>query len=220
MDWTHTLNKAVMDWIHTLNKAVVDGERNTIATMVTAAVQDKVQASEILNGALIPAMNQVAEMWQREEYFLPEVLRSAKTMQAAMDALRPHLVITDHLKPTKVVIGTVKGDRHDIGKNMVSVMLQGVGYPVEDLGVDVPAERFLEAARGGAHVIGLSSLLTTSMPEMRNVIALLESSDLRHKVTVMVGGAPVTPEYAARIGADHYAKDAAEAIEVLNRRFG
>jgi 5-methyltetrahydrofolate--homocysteine methyltransferase len=203
-----------------LHKAVVDGERNAIATMIAAAIQDSVQAHEILNGALIAAMNRVAEMWQREEYFLPEVLRSAKTMQAAMEALKPHMVITDHLKPTKVVMGTVKGDRHDIGKNLVSIMLQGVGYPVEDLGVDVPAERFLEAARGGAHVLGLSSLLTTSMPEMRNVIVLLEGSGLRGKVTVMVGGAPVTPEYAAKIGADHYAKDAAGAIEVLNRIFG
>jgi 5-methyltetrahydrofolate--homocysteine methyltransferase len=209
-----------VDWIETLHKAVVDGKLKEIASWTANAMDEGVEPSRIVNEALVPAMNRVAELWQEETYFIPEVLRSAKTMQAGMEVLKPHLVTTDLLKPTKVAVGTVKGDRHDIGKNLVSIMLQGVGYPVEDLGVDVPAERFLQAAREGAGVIGLSSLLTTTMPEMGNVVASLRSAGLRDGVTVIVGGAPVTQEFAVRIGADLYAKDAAEAVQILKRRFG
>jgi 5-methyltetrahydrofolate--homocysteine methyltransferase len=162
-------------------------------------------------------MNRVAELWQKGEYFVPEVLRAAKTMQAGMDALKPFMVAGDLSKRVSVAIGTVKGDRHDIGKNLVGMMWQGVGYAVEDLGVDVPPERFLEAARKGARVIGMSSLLTTTMAEMKRVIDLLGDQALRDGVVVMVGGAPVTPEFAQRIGADHYARDAAQAVEILNR---
>jgi 5-methyltetrahydrofolate--homocysteine methyltransferase len=164
-------------------------------------------------------MNTVSELWKNGEYYVPEVMRSASTMQTGMNALKPYLVSGEHGKGVKVAIGTVKGDLHDIGKNLVAIMLEGVGYETENIGVDTPAERFIEAAKNGAQVVGLSSLLTTSMPEMQNVMEAFQNSGLRDKVTLIVGGAPVTSEFARSIGADHYAKDAADAVDIINKIF-
>ncbi|MCP4665772.1 MAG: cobalamin-binding protein [Deltaproteobacteria bacterium] len=208
-----------MDWIEKINEAVVKGQKNEIAAFATEAVKAGQSASALVDDAVIPAMNRVSELWQKGEYYIPEVMRSAATMQTAMDALRPYLVIGEHGKDVKVAIGTVKGDLHDIGKNLVAVMLEGAGFQIENLGVDLPPERFLEAAENGAKVIGMSSLLTTTMEGMGSVIERFENSGLRDKVTLLVGGAPVTNGFAMKIGADHYAEDAAEAVSILNKLF-
>ncbi len=208
-----------MDWFRRLHEAVVKGQKNEIAGLATEAVNGGISAPAIVDEAIVPAMNVVAELWRKGEYYVPEVMRSAATMQTCMNALRPFLVTGEHGKDVKVAIGTVKGDHHDIGKNLVAIMLEGAGFQVENLGVDLPHERFLEAAEGGAQVIGLSSLLTTSMPGMKTVIELFEGSGLRDRITCLVGGAPVTAKFAREIGADYYAEDAAEAVAILNKLF-
>ena len=209
-----------MDWIQTVHDAIVRGKKNEVSQMAADAVEAGVPAETLVNEGVIPAMNVVSDLWRNEQYYVPEVMRSAATMQAGMDALRPYLVDGAHGKGVKVAIGTVKGDLHDIGKNLVAIMLEGVGYQIENLGVDQPPERFLEAAENGARVIGMSSLLTTSMPQMKLVVDLFQERDLLDKVTLIVGGAPITPEYAASIGAHHYAADAAEAVQILEGLFG
>ncbi len=208
-----------MDWLERLHEAVVKGQKKEIAALASEAVKDGISAPALVNEGIIPGMNTVSELWRRREYFVPEVMRSAATMQAGMDALKPYLVSGEYGKGVKVAIGTVKGDIHDIGKNLVAIMLEGTGFQIENMGVDLPPERFLEAARKGAKVIGLSSLLTTSMDGMKTVIQLFESSGLRDKVTLIVGGAPVTNDFAMKIGADYYAEDAAEAVKILNNLF-
>ncbi len=182
-------------------------------------VKAGLSASALVDDAIIPAMNRASDLWGNGEYYVPEVMRSAATMQTAMDALRPHLVAGEHGKDVKAAIGTVKGDLHDIGKNLVAVMLEGAGFQIDNMGVDLPPERFLEAAENGARVIGMSSLLTTTMEGMRSVIERFENSGFRDKVTLLVGGAPVTNEFAMKIGADYYAEDAAEAVSILNKLF-
>ena len=208
-----------MDWIERIREGIVKGRKKEIAAIAADAVKDGVSASALVDEAVIPAMNAVSELWRNQEYYLPEVMRSAATMQAAMDALKPHLVSGEHGKDIRVSVGTVQGDIHDIGKNLVAIMLEGAGYRVENMGVDLPPERFLEAIRGGAKVIGLSSLLTTSMDGMRAVIESIEESGLRDQVKILVGGAPVTEEFAKKVGADYYADNAADAVELLNKLF-
>ncbi len=208
-----------MDWIQAVNEAVVKGGKKEIRQLTIEALNNGVEAQNLVNKAILPAMNIVSKLWRREEYYIPEVMRAAATMQEAMYALRPLLVGDVTGKGVKVAIGTVKGDRHYIGKNLVGMMLEGVGYEIEDLGADSPAEKFLEAARNGARVIGMSSLLTTTMPEMINVITLIKKNGLRERVTIIIGGAPVTAAYAESIGADYYAADAAEVVDILNSRF-
>jgi 5-methyltetrahydrofolate--homocysteine methyltransferase len=208
-----------MNWLEKLNEAVVKGRKNEISGFAAEALASGVPPIDLVNEAIIPAMNTVAELWKNHEYFVPEVLRSAATMQAGMDALQPHLGSGEHGKGVKVAIGTVKGDLHDIGKNLVAIMLEGVGYEIENLGVDNPAEHFIDAARNGAKIIGLSSLLTTSMPEMKNVIDAFAASGLRDAVTIIVGGAPVSADFAKSIGADYHANDASAAVEILNGVF-
>lgn len=208
-----------MDWIERISEGIVKGQKKEIAAIAADAVKDGVSASALVDEAVIPAMNTVSELWRKQEYYLPEVMRSAATMQAAMDALKPYLVGGEHGKDIRVAVGTVQGDIHDIGKNLVAIMLEGAGYRIENMGVDLPPERFLEAIRGGAEVIGLSSLLTTSMDGMRVVIESIEESGLRDQVKILVGGAPVTEEFAKKVGADYYAENAADAVEILNKLF-
>ena len=208
-----------MDWLEKLTEAVVKGRKKEIAAMASEAVKSGVPAVRLVNEGIIPGMNAVSELWKKGDYFVPEVMRSAATMQTGMDALKPYLVSGEHGNGIKVAIGTVKGDLHDIGKNLVAILLEGVGYEVQNLGVNIEPQGFIDAARKGAKVIGLSSLLTTSMSEMKNVVEAFKASGLRDQVVLIVGGAPITAEFAKSIGADYCAKDAADAVEILNRRF-
>ena len=209
-----------MDWMQKLHEAVVRGNLNQIAALAKEAVTSGLPARRLVDEAMIPAMNRVGELWRQEEYFLPEVLRSANTMKLGMEALTPYLVSVEYGKSIRVAIGTVKGDVHDIGKNLVAILLTSAGYQVENLGVDVAPERFLEAAEKGARVIGLSSMLTTTIGQMESVIGRFDKGGLRKEVTLIVGGAPVTQEFASKIGADYCGRDAVEAVEILNRLFG
>lgn len=192
-------------------QAVIAGDLDTIQTKVSAAVNAGITGAEILNTALIPAMSEVGCLFEKEEYFVPEMLVAARAMKAGLEILKPVLVHSG-LKPLgRVAIGTVKGDLHDIGKNLVAMMLEGVGFEILDLGVDVAPETFLEAVRSGIEMIGLSALLTTTMPAMETVIRTIEEAGLRGTVKIIVGGAPVTAEYARQIGADGFASDAGQA---------
>ena len=195
-----------------LYDAVVNGEVEGVVEGVPAALAESIPAEKILNKALIPAMAEVGRLFEAQEYYVPEMLISAKAMQSGVNILRP-LLVAAGLKPIgKVVLGTVKGDLHDIGKNLVAMMLEGAGFEIVDLGVDVSPETFVKAARDGAQIIGMSALLTTTMTNMSVVIEALKTAGLRDQVKVLIGGAPVTQEYANKIGADMFASDASSAV--------
>jgi 5-methyltetrahydrofolate--homocysteine methyltransferase len=190
------------------------GEDEQVGALTRAAVEQGLPAKEILDDGLIAGMNAVGEKFRTHEIFLPEVLMAARAMYAGMDVLKPLLAKEGVASRGKVVIGTVRGDLHDIGKNLVAIMLRGAGYEVIDLGNDVSPEKFVEAAKdSGAELIGMSALLTTTMPVMKEVTALLEKGGLRGRIRTIVGGAPLSEDYARQIGADAYAYDAASAVE-------
>jgi 5-methyltetrahydrofolate--homocysteine methyltransferase len=193
--------------------AVEQGDREAVLRLVKESLAQKVPAEQILNDGLIAAMTTVGERYTRSEMFIPEVLMSAHAMAAAMTILEPILVQSGVQPRGKVVIGTAKSDLHDIGKNLVAMMLKGGGFQVTDLGVDVSPERFVAAAREqGAQIVAVSSLLTTTMLNMREVVRQVRASAL--PVKVMVGGAPVTEAYAREIGADGYSPDAGSAVRL------
>ena len=195
-------------------RLVIEGEEQEVRKLVQQAITEGATPDKVLSEGLIAGMDVVGEGMRKREMFLPEVLRSAAAMSAGMDLLTPLLVTGGLSLGPKVVLGTAKGDIHDIGKNLVGMMLKGAGFQVVDLGIDVPAERFVQAVgEQKAEVLGMSALLTTTMPEMRNTIEALEAAYLREKVRVIVGGAPVSSEYANEIGADGYARDAARAVD-------
>ena len=202
--------------LQTIYRSVIEGDADTTQREVRAALDAGTTAIEVLNRALIPAMREVGCRFEKEEYFVPEMLVAARAMQGGLEILRP-ILVQSGLKPLgKIAIGTVKGDLHDIGKNLVAMMLEGAGFEIIDLGVDVAPETFLEAARSGANMIGLSALLTTTMRNMEAVIRTVESAGLRDRVKIIVGGAPVTDEFARRIGADGFASDASQAAVVAS----
>lgn len=201
-----------------LKRAVLAGEEDKAAELSKKALEEGVDAARILNEALVPAMEIVGREYEEGKRYIPEMLISAEAMKAAMAVLRPRLVETGVKLKGRVVIGTVEGDLHDIGKNLVAMMLEGAGFEVIDLGVEVTADRFVEAVKEyEPDVLGMSALLTTTMIHMPEVIEALNKAGLRDKVKVIVGGAPVTQEYAEKIGADGYAPDAASAVEVVKR---
>ncbi len=197
-----------------IKDAVMKGDREAVASFTKEALDKGLGVKKILDEGLIAGMDIVGERFKCNEIFIPEVLIAAKAMQSGMALLEPHF-LKHGIKPLgRVVIGTVKGDLHDIGKNIVSMMLKGSCFELEDLGIDVPPERFVKAAESGsADIIAMSSLLTTSMSSMGEAIKSLKDAGLRDRVKVMVGGAPVTQEFADSIGADAYAKDAATAVD-------
>lgn len=204
-----------------LKAAVVGMEVERATELTQRALDGGLSAEEVLRGALIPAMELVGEEYEQGKRYVPEMLLSAHAMKGAMEKLRPLLAGSGARLKGKVVIGTVEGDLHDIGKNLVAMMLEGAGFEVHDLGTEVTAERFVEAVREhGAELVGMSALLTTTMVHMPEVIRALEEAGLRSRVRVMVGGAPVTEEYAREIGADGYGADAAAAVRVANRLIG
>ena len=197
-----------------IKEALKKGDRAGVAELVKKALDSGIEVRKIMDEALISGMEDIGARFKKNEVFIPEVLISAKAMHSGMAVLDPHFVSCG-IKPIgKVVIGTVKGDLHDIGKNIVSMMMKGVCFDVEDQGIDVSPAKFVDAVRrSGADILALSSLLTTSMPSMRETIKALKDANLRDKVKVIVGGAPVTQDFADSIEADGFARDAASAVD-------
>ena len=203
-----------------LYDAVVNGDIEQVEEGVHAALAASVPADKVLNEALIPAMSEVGRLFEAQEYYVPEMLISAKAMQAGLAILKPQLSQAGRPAGAWIVLGTVKGDLHDIGKNLVIMMLEGAGFQVTDLGVDVHPEKFIDAAKNGAQLIGLSAMLTTTMPNMKVTIDALQAAGMRDKVKVMVGGAPLTQAYADQIGADGYSQDASAAVRKAKELLG
>ena len=192
---------------------VMEGEADVVKEKVQAALDAGIKAPVILNEGLIAAMREVGRLFEEGEFFVPEMLISARAMQVGLSLLQPDLKESDVKSAGKVVIGTVKGDLHDIGKNLVAMMLEGAGFEIIDLGIDVAPEKFAEAVREhGANILALSALLTTTMPSMRATVEALTAAGIRAQVKVMIGGAPITQDYAIQIGADGYAPDASRAV--------
>lgn len=192
-------------------QGIVDGQQDLVAESVDLALQAGVPARTILDEGMLAAMAEVGRLFEEGECYVPEMLTSARAMKAGLAKLQPSLKQTDVQSAGKVAIGTVKGDLHDMGKNLVRMMLEGAGFTVKDLGVDVSPEAFVAAA-DEVDVIGLSALLTTTMGQMKNTLDALDAAGKRPKVKVIVGGAPVTEDFAHRIGADGYAADASRAV--------
>jgi 5-methyltetrahydrofolate--homocysteine methyltransferase len=202
----------------TIYEGILEGNMKVVATATTEALAAGVAAGSILNEAMIPAMAEVGRLFEINEYYVPELLIAARAMKAGLEILKPQLVATGIEPKGKVVVGTVKGDLHDIGKNLVAIMVEGAGYEVIDLGVDVSPEAYVNTAIAqGAQVIGLSALLTTTMPSMKATVEALQESGMAGKIKVMIGGAPVTQKYADEIGADGYARDAAGAARLVEQ---
>lgn len=194
--------------------AILRGDAATVAQGVQENLEAGQEPGYILNEALVPPMVEVGEMYEKGEVFVPEMLVAAHAMKAGMEILRPELVKAGVEPLGKVALGTVQGDIHDIGKNLVGMMLEGAGFEVLDLGIDIPAEKFVEAVQNGVDLLGMSGLLTTTIPAMPLVIQALEEAGVRDQVRIMVGGAPVTEAFKEEIGADGYAPDAASAVRV------
>lgn len=207
--------------LSSIYQAILEGDQLAAREAVQRALEQDVEAEIILKQAMMPAMEQVGLLFEEGEYFVPEMLVAARAMQAGLSLLKPKLVQADVTPTGKVVAGTVKGDLHDIGKNLVCMMLEGAAFEIIDLGTDVPPERFVEAVQSsGAQLVALSALLTTTMPNMKNTIEALQQAGLRGQVKVMVGGAPVTETFARQIGADGYAPDASRAVMLAKSLMG
>jgi 5-methyltetrahydrofolate--homocysteine methyltransferase len=195
-----------------LYENVVNGDAEGVKELTMRALQEGFRVEELLNGVLIPAMADVGQRFERQEFFVPEMLVAARAMKYGVDVLRPHLVAAGVKPVGTVLLGTVSGDLHDIGKNLVVMMLEGTGFRVVDLGVDVSPVKFVAAVREHSpQLVGMSALLTTTMMAMKATVEALEQAGVRDQVKVMIGGAPVTQRFADEIGADIYAADASSA---------
>ena len=195
--------------------ALIEGDENRVTSLVQSALDEGGSAKEILDKGLIAGMDIVGEKMEAEDMFIPEVLRSAKIMSSAIDIIKPLLSEADFRAAGKVVIGTVKGDLHDIGKNLVAMMLEIAGFDVYNLGVDVPPDRFVEEVKDkDPDMLCLSALLTTTMPMMKTTIDAMVESGLRDQVKVIIGGTPVSQDFADEIGADGYAPEAGSATKL------
>ncbi len=207
-----------MDALKDMEEGVVKGDRERVVSLVEQAIEGGSAPKDILEDGLISGMDVVGEKFKNGEMFVPEVLLSARAMHAGLDILRPLLTESGMKAKGKVVIGTVQGDLHDIGKSLVSMMLEGAGYDVIDLGADVAVDTFLSTVREKeADIVGLSALLTTTMPVMKQVIERLRDEGLSGRVKVIVGGAPVSSSFAAEIGADGFGRDATAAVAEVKR---
>jgi 5-methyltetrahydrofolate--homocysteine methyltransferase len=204
-----------------ISTVVIEGDLDEIEDLTEDALDDGLSAEEILNKGLMPGMDYVGVEFRAGNMFVPEVLRSAKTMQISMDILKPLLAESGAKMVGKVLLGTVKGDLHDIGKNLVGMMCEGAGFEVKDIGKDVAPESFVEAIKEfEPDVVGMSALLTTTMRAMESTIKVLEEAGLRDQVKIMIGGAPVTQAFSDQIGADGYASNAASAAELAKEFVG
>jgi 5-methyltetrahydrofolate--homocysteine methyltransferase len=196
-------------------QGIIDGNLEVVKTKVQEAIQAKLPAGVILKEGLVPAMAEVGRLFEIGEFFVPEMLVAARAMQGGLEILKPMLVAADVKPAGKVVIGTVKGDLHDIGKNLVSIMLEGAGFEIHDLGSDVLPEKFVEAVKTfHPQIVCMSALLTTTMTNMPVTVEAIKQAGLRDQVKIMIGGAPVTDAYAKKIGADGYAQDASAAARL------
>jgi 5-methyltetrahydrofolate--homocysteine methyltransferase len=201
-----------------LYDAILAGDADAAIAITEAALADDVDPQELLNAYMVPAMDEVGRLFEASEYFVPELLIAARAMKGALALLSPLLVASGVEPIGRVVIGTVKGDLHDIGKGLVASMLEGGGFDVIDLGVDVSAEKFVaEAQAKKATIIAVSALLTTTMTSMKNVIETLDNAGLRDQIKVVIGGAPVTQQYADSIGADGYSPNASAAVSLARQ---
>ena len=193
---------------------LIAGKADEVRSLVKEALDEGQDVSKVLNEGLVAGMSVVGEKFKKNEFYVPEVLIAARAMKAGMQLLNPILLEKNIKGVGTMVLGTVRGDLHDIGKNLVGMMLEGAGFEVIDLGVDVPSEKFIQAAKEkNANLVGLSALLTTTMLAMKDVTQAVEKEGLKGKVRVMIGGAPITQDYADEIGADGYAPDAASAVD-------
>jgi len=203
-----------------IKEAIIVGDAKKTEELVDKAIKENVEVEKILNEGLIAGMMVVGVKFKNNEYYVPEVLIAARAMHKGMNLIEP-LIVQSGIKPVaKLAIGTVKGDLHDIGKNLVVMMWKGAGFEVEDLGIDIPPEKFIDAINNGAQVIGMSALLTTTMVSMKEAIEKIKEAGVRDKVKIIIGGAPVTQEYADEIGADAYAPDAASGVDKVKELLG
>lgn len=201
-----------------LYDAVLNGDQKTSVAITREALDAGTDPMVLITDYMVPAMDEVGRLFECEDYFVPELLLSARAMKGSLELIRPLLAARGDEPVGRVVIGTVKGDLHDIGKNLVGSMLEGGGFEVIDLGADVSAERFIEAVQTkNANIVCLSALLTVTMPSMRTTIEAMKTAGVRDKVKIMVGGAPVTPQFAEEIGADGYSDNASSAVALARR---
>jgi len=198
-----------------MGKAILEGDEDRVAELVEAALKEGVSPEQVLNEGLLKGMNVVGDLFKRDELFVPEVILSAKSMKRGTAILQPLMAGNKQETNKVVLLGTVKGDIHDIGKNLVRTMMEGSGFTVTDLGIDIPSETFIEKAREiKPHIVAMSALLTTTMVYMKDVINALKEAGLRDQVKIIVGGAPITKAFAAEIGADGTAPDAVSAADL------
>ncbi|HEY3441370.1 MAG TPA: corrinoid protein [Paludibaculum sp.] len=201
-----------------LYDAVLNGDQKTSVAITREALDAGTDPMVLITEYMVPAMDEVGRLFECEDYFVPELLLSARAMKGSLELIRPLLAARGDEPVGRVVIGTVKGDLHDIGKNLVGSMLEGGGFEVIDLGADVSAERFIDAVQAkNANIVCLSALLTVTMPSMRTTIEAMKAAGVREKVKIMVGGAPVTSQFAEEIGADGYSDNASSAVALARR---
>jgi 5-methyltetrahydrofolate--homocysteine methyltransferase len=204
-----------MEILNQISKQLEIGDHEKVYELTNDAIGSNIDPKIILNDGLISGMNIIGEQFRKHEIFLPDVLLAAKAMYAGMELLKPLFIKDDIPTLGKIVIGTVKGDLHDLGKNLVGIMLKGAGFEVIDLGKDVPPEKFVETANNErADLIGMSALLTTTLPVMQDVVQLLKQNSLNRNIKTIIGGAPASKEYAEKIGADAFAFDASNSVLV------
>ena len=208
-------------YLEQISQAIVEGDRDSAVEYVQVALDANLDASAILQEGLILAMNEVGRLFEEGEYFVPEMLISARAMKSGLELIKPLLVGGDIRPVGKIALGTVKGDLHDIGKNLVGIMLEGSGFEIYDLGTDVSPEQFVEVIQANEiDLIGLSALLTTTMPMMETTIEAIKNAGLRSQVKIIIGGAPITQEFADNIGADGFAPDASQATKLAIELMG
>jgi 5-methyltetrahydrofolate--homocysteine methyltransferase len=209
-----------MSMLTDLHDAILAGDAKNAHANTQAAIEAGMGPMELISGAMVPAMDEVGRLFEAEEYFVPELLLAGRAMKSAMELLRPLMVASGQKLGTRVVIGTVKGDLHDIGKNIVASMLEGSGLDVIDLGADVAPEKFVSAVHEQQpQVVCMSALLTVTMPAMKSTIEALKAAGVRDRVKVLIGGAPVTSQYANEIGADGYSDNASGAVSLVKSLF-
>ena len=207
-----------MQDLQILHEAILKGDAKTAKAVTEQALAAGIEPLKLVQEYMVPAMGEVGRRFECEEYFVPELLLSARAMKGSLELIRPRLVASGVQPTGRVVVGTVKGDLHDIGKNLVAAMLEGGGYEVIDLGVNVTPEQFVAAVKDrGARIVALSALLTTTMPAMKTTVEALKQAGVRDQVKVLIGGAPISQRFADEIGADGYAESAAGAVGLAKR---